>query len=262
MALLELEDVVAGYGSGPDVLTGVDLEVEAGRTYCVVGPNGAGKSTLLKAVAGLLPLRAGAVRYRGGTLDGLRPDEILATGICFVPQDRALFPDMTVGENLRMGAFLEPDRAVVEQRLEDVFELFPALADRTRDRAGTLSGGQQQMVTLGRSLMLEPDVLMIDEPSLGLAPALAEEIFQTIERLSTMDITVLLVEQNVRRGLAAADRAVVLHLGRVVLQGGADEVLDDDRLRELYLGGARTGSSADRRDAPRSGAVSGEQGEG
>jgi branched-chain amino acid transport system ATP-binding protein len=236
MLLLELEGVTAGYGSAPDIINGVDLVVEAGRSYCIIGPNGAGKSTLLKAICGILHPRQGRVLLEGEDISRLRPDQILQRGLCFVPSDRALFPAMSVRENLEMGAFLERDKRVVAERLERAFELFPILRDRATQRAGTLSGGQQQQVVLGRALMLEPKILMIDEPSLGLAPQIAEQIFRTIASFADMGIAVLLVEQNVRRGLNATESGVVLDLGRKVLEGPSASILTDPRLRELYLG--------------------------
>jgi len=236
MPLLRLEGVTAGYGSAPDIINGVDLDVEAANSYCIIGPNGAGKSTLLKAICGLLHPRQGRVLLDGEDISRLRPDQILQRGLCFVPSDRALFPAMSVRENLEMGAFLERDKKVIASRLERAFELFPILRERASQRVGTLSGGQQQQVVLGRSLMLEPRVLMIDEPSLGLAPQIAEQIFRTIGSFSGMGIAVLLVEQNVRRGLNVAQHGVVLDLGRKVLEGPASSILTDPRLRELYLG--------------------------
>jgi branched-chain amino acid transport system ATP-binding protein len=236
MALLELTDVAAGYGVAPDILTGISLEVEAGRTYCIIGPNGAGKSTLLKVICGLLTPRAGYVTFEGEKLNGLRPDQNLARGVCFVPQDRSLFGDMTVRENLMMGAFLERDRARIAERMDRVLTLFPMLSDRLSDRAGTLSGGQQQMVALGRSLMIEPRLLMIDEPSLGLAPRLADQIFDTIRQFPDLGIAVLLVEQNAVKGLECAQWSFVLDLGTKRFEGPADEILADPRIRELYLG--------------------------
>ncbi|MEX0953044.1 MAG: ABC transporter ATP-binding protein [Nitriliruptoraceae bacterium] len=243
MALLELTDVAAGYGAAPDILNGISLEIEADRTYCIIGPNGAGKSTLLKAMCGLLHPRAGRVVLDGEDIGGLRPDQIFARGLCFVPQDRAVFPQMTVRENLNMGAFLERDRSVIAERLERVHHLFPILEERHDQRAGTLSGGQQQMVVLGRALMLDPRVMLIDEPSLGIAPQLADQIFQTIGEFASLGIAVVLVEQNVRRGLQAAEWGYVLDLGTLRFEGPADEILNDPRLRELYLGRQSTATT-------------------
>jgi branched-chain amino acid transport system ATP-binding protein len=236
MALLEIEDVVAGYGPGPDILTGVTLSIEEGTSYCIVGPNGAGKSTLLRTIAGILKPRAGEVRLDGTIVNGSRPDQMLAAGVCFVPQDASLFPTMTVRENLVMGGYLLGDRALKRQRLEMVFETFPALAERKSQNAGTLSGGEQQMVTLGRSLMVEPKMVMIDEPSLGLAPMIADQIFEKIRGFRELGITVVLVEQNAVKGLESVDWGFVLDLGSKEFEGPADGILADPRIRELYLG--------------------------
>jgi branched-chain amino acid transport system ATP-binding protein len=239
MALLQLQDITSGYGYGPDILNQVSLEVEAGKAYCIIGPNGAGKSTLLKTVAGLLKPRKGKIFFDEATIGGRRPDLVLAAGVCYVPQDRALFPEMSVRENLVMGAFLEPDKAVVNERMDRVFEMFPVLKDRLNQRAGTMSGGEQQMLALGRALMIEPRLLMIDEPSLGLAPQIADQIFEIIRQLADLDITMLLVEQNVLKGLDCTDWAFLLDLGELRIEAPSDQILDDPRIRELYLGRQR-----------------------
>ena len=238
MALLEIRNVDAGYGRGPDILKGLSLSVEAGQSYCIIGPNGAGKSTLLKVISGLLPPRSGEVVFRDVPFNGARPDQVLATGICFVPQDQAVFSEMSVKENLIIGAYLERDRSLIKERMERVFELFPILAERSSLDAGKLSGGQQQMLALGRALMIDPDVLMLDEPSLGLAPQIADQIFATIKELEGLGITIVMVEQNAVRGLELADWGVVLDLGIVRFEGPADTILEDPRIRELYLGRA------------------------
>jgi branched-chain amino acid transport system ATP-binding protein len=235
-ALIELEGVVAGYGAGPDILTGVTLSIEAGTSYCIVGPNGAGKSTLLRTIAGFLKPRQGEVRLGDMTMNGSRPDQMLAAGVCFVPQDASLFPTMTVRENLAMGGYLLTDRTLLRERLDMVYETFPALAERKNQNAGTLSGGEQQMVTLGRALMIEPKVVMIDEPSLGLAPMIADQIFEKIKGFGDLGITVLLVEQNAVKGLESVDWGFVLDLGSLEFEGPADGILADPRIRELYLG--------------------------
>ena len=245
MALLEVRDVDAGYGAGPNILKGLSLQVEAGKSYCIIGPNGAGKSTLLKVISGLLPTRAGEVTFRGVPFNGARPDQVLAAGICFVPQEQAVFPEMSVRENLVMGGYLVKDRGLIKTRMDRVFELFPSLAERASLDAGKLSGGQQQMLTLGRALMIDPDILMLDEPSLGLAPQVADQIFATIRDLEDLGITIVMVEQNAVRGLQLADWGVVLDLGIVRFEGPADTILEDQRIRELYLGKA-----VDAGDAP------------
>ena len=238
--LLRVTDVVAGYRSGPDILNGLSLDIEEGRTYCIIGPNGAGKSTLLKVIAGILAPRQGSIRFRDEEVGGLRPDELLARGICFVPQDPSLFPKMTVRQNLVMGAFLEKDKNVVKERTEEIFEQFPLLAERANQAAGTLSGGQQQILLMGRALMIRPRLMMVDEPSLGLAPQAADQVFETIAGLNGRGITVLLVEQSVERGLNVSDWAFVLDLGRKVFEGPATEILADPRIGELYMGKAPT----------------------
>jgi branched-chain amino acid transport system ATP-binding protein len=236
MPLLEMENVVAGYGAGPDILTGVSLTIEEGVSYCIVGPNGAGKSTILRTIAGFLTPRSGEVRLNGNSMNNARPDQMLAAGVCFVPQDASLFPTMTVRENLTMGGYLIKDRSLMRQRLDMVFETFPALADRKSQTAGTLSGGEQQMVTLGRALMIEPKLVMIDEPSLGLAPMIADQIFEKIRGFKELGITVVLVEQNAVKGLEAVEWGFVLDLGSMEFEGQADGILADPRIRELYLG--------------------------
>ena len=236
MALLEVDNVVAGYGVGPDILTGVTVTIEEGSSYCIVGPNGAGKSTLLRAIAGFLKPRAGEVRLDGVSMNGSRPDQMLAAGVCFVPQDASLFPAMTVRENLAMGGYLINDRSLLKERMDMVYETFPALAERKGQNAGDLSGGEQQMVTLGRALMVEPKVVMIDEPSLGLAPMIADQIFDRIRGFSDLGITVVLVEQNAVKGLDNVDWGFVLDLGSLEFEGPADGILSDPRIRDLYLG--------------------------
>ena len=236
MALLEVENVTAGYGVGPDILHGISLTVEAGRTCCIIGPNGAGKSTLLKAICGLLRPRQGKVLYKGEDISRLRPDQTLAKGICFVPQERGLFPDMTVRDNLVMGGYILQDRSKLDSEIDRVCEIFPILEERESQRAKTLSGGEQQMLALGRALILNPELLMVDEPSLGLAPKIAIDIFEKIGTFKDLGMTVLLVEQNARKGLACADWGFVLDLGKERFEGPADTILADERIQELYLG--------------------------
>lgn len=243
MTLLEVKNVVSGYSNGPDILKGVNLKVEAGQIHCIIGPNGAGKSTLLKVISGLLRPRSGEIHYQGQRIDQLRPDQILALGICFVPQERSLFPDMTVRENLRMGGYILKDRQVVEERIASVFELFPALAEKRNHAAKTLSGGQQQMLAMGRTMVLNPAIILLDEPSLGLAPQITEQVFEIVRLFRQNGATVLIVEQNARKGLESADWGCVLDLGRNHFEGPAHTILDDPRIQELYLG-ARRGKTA------------------
>ncbi len=236
MPILELENVTAGYGMGPDILNGISVRFEAGLIHCLIGPNGAGKSTMLRVIIGLLRPRSGRVLLEGRVISGMRPDQILALGVCLVPQDRSLFPDMTVRENLLMGAYIERDRRRISQRMEEVLALFPEIRRKLDHRAGALSGGEQQMVAIARGLMIQPRVMMLDEPSLGLAPRVVDRIFEVICRLKESGLTILIVEQNVRKGLAYADRGYVLDMGCLSFEGPASEVIRDPRLQELYLG--------------------------
>jgi branched-chain amino acid transport system ATP-binding protein len=244
MALLEVRDVFAGYHNGPDILTGLSIRFEPDRSYCIVGPNGAGKSTLLKVICGLLRPRKGEVLLDGEPLSGRRTDEILQSGICFVPQDRSLFPDMTVRENLRMGGYILKDRRAVGERIETVFDMFPILRERHSQLAKTLSGGQQQMLLIGRALVLRPRIIMLDEPSLGLAPIVSRQIFDSMNQLRAAGITIIVVEQNARMGLQFADWGCVLDLGRALFEGPSQTILNDPRIEEAYLGRrrARTGT--------------------
>lgn len=245
MALIAVENVVAGYGIGPDILTGLSLSIEPDRSYCIIGPNGAGKSTLLKVICGLLPPRRGRVVFDGGDLSGLRTDQVLQRGICFVPQDRSLFPDMTVTENIRMGGYILRDRRAVEKRVDEAFEMFPILRERRAQPAKTLSGGQQQMLLLARALVLRPRVIMLDEPSLGLAPIVSRQIFDAMDGLKRAGIALIVVEQNARLGLRFADWGCVLDLGKLEFEGPSETVLADPRIEELYLGRQRSRAGAD-----------------
>jgi len=236
MTFLQIQEVTAGYGTGPDILTGLSLNVEKGKSYCIIGPNGAGKSTLLRAICGLLHPRTGKILHNGEDISNLRTDEILHRGICFVPQDFSLFPDMTVKENLRMGGYIMKDRKEVENRIEEIFDMFPILKEKSSDQAKTLSGGQQQMLAIGRSLILRPEVIMLDEPSLGLAPVIIKQIFDSITTLKDAGMTIIMVEQNARKGLEFAEWGCVLDLGVNRFEGPSDTILSDPRIQELYLG--------------------------
>ncbi|MFW6338068.1 MAG: ABC transporter ATP-binding protein [Alkalispirochaetaceae bacterium] len=233
---LTLSDVVAGYGDGYDILKGINLDVEEGQSYCIIGPNGAGKSTLLKTITGLLKPRSGSITFRGEEIGGKATHDILRRGICFVPQDRSLFPDMTVTENLRMGGFVLEDRSSIEARIEDVYRRFPILKDRRKQKAGTLSGGEQQMLAIARTLILRPEVILLDEPSLGLAPKVARDVFESIRTLQEEGMTIVLVEQNAFMGLTATDWGVVLDLGTNRILDRAEKILENPQIRELYLG--------------------------
>ncbi|HSX75447.1 MAG TPA: ABC transporter ATP-binding protein [Shinella sp.] len=237
--LLEVTNITAGYGDGPAIIDGAHLTVEPGKVHCIIGPNGAGKSTLLKAICGMLSIRKGDVVLKGERLNGLRPDQILRKGICFVPQERALFAKMTVRENLRMGGFILEDKKELERRIDGILERFPILRERADQHAGTMSGGQQQTLAMARTLIIKPDIVMLDEPSLGLAPKVVQEMFDIMKMMSAEGVTVLLVEQNALMGLKNADWGVVLDLGRTLFEGPATTVLADPRIQELYLGGRK-----------------------
>lgn len=239
--LLELSHVVAGYLRGVDVLQGVSLHVEAGEIVCLIGPNGAGKSTVLRAISGLLTPTQGQITFDGEDIAGLRPDLVLRKGIAHVPQGHSAFPGMTIHENLLMGAYTLRDRVERERRLDEVYGMFGVLKERRQTRAGYLSGGQQKVLEIGRALMLRPRLMILDEPSLGLAPMTARAVFETITRLrNEAGVTILMVEQNARSGLANSDRGYVLELGRERLEGRANELLDNPHIAQLYLGGAIT----------------------
>ena len=234
--MLVISDLHAGYGGG-DVLRGVNLTVADGSVTCVVGPNGAGKSTLLKIVSGLLKPRVGSVSFRGAEIGGATPRKILQAGIVQVMQSRNLFPELTVRENVELGGFLLRDAALAGKRMAEVAEQFPIVAERASDRAGQLSGGQQRMVEFARALMLDPALVVLDEPSMGLEPRSAALMYASIKRMSETGRTILLVEQNVRVGLGLADHGVVMETGRVRLEGTGAEILANPQMRALYLGG-------------------------
>jgi ABC-type branched-subunit amino acid transport system ATPase component len=232
---LLLQSVVAGYGWG-DVLKGVDLRVSEGHITCIIGPNGAGKSTLLRAISGLLRPTSGSIEFEGRAMVGLAPAEILESGIVHVPQDRSVFPHMTVWDNLLMGGYMLRNRHAVQRRAEEVALRFPMLHDLRRARAGTLSGGQQRMIEIARSLMLDPKVVLMDEISMGLDPRTRALAFDSVKKIKKSGVTVVLVEQNARAGLAIADIGVVMEGGRVRLVGPAEGLLADPQVSRLYLG--------------------------
>ncbi|SHF90702.1 amino acid/amide ABC transporter ATP-binding protein 2, HAAT family [Desulfacinum infernum DSM 9756] len=236
--MLTIRNLRGGYGR-IEVLHGVSLSVRPGEVVALVGANGAGKSTLLKAVSGLLPQWTGEILFEGRELSGRKPPEIVSMGVGLVPEGRWIFPPLSVLDNLRLGAYLRlrrGDKQGVEEELQRVYELFPILAERRNQPAGTLSGGEQQMLAIGRALMTRPRLLLLDEPTTGLAPLLVEKIFQIIARLRDEGLTFLLVEQNAQGALALADRGYVLETGRMVLQGRARDLLEDQEVKRAYLG--------------------------
>jgi branched-chain amino acid transport system ATP-binding protein len=245
--MLVLEKVVAGYIPGVDILCGVSLNVSQGEMVCLVGPNGAGKSTVMRAISGLVKVSSGSIVFKGDSIVGRRPEQILAHGIAHVPQGHSVFPRMTVHENLLMGGYSLKDRGVVAERLDEVYALFPLLKQRSREKAGNLSGGQQKILEMGRALMLKPPLMMLDEPSLGLAPKTMASLFDTIRELNRTGLTILMVEQNARQGLAASHRGYVLELGRDRFEGTAKELLDNPEMAKLYLGGSTENGGSYRR---------------
>jgi len=241
---LRFEGVVAGYGGG-DVIKGVDFDVPQGGVTCIVGPNGSGKSTLLKTVSGLVRPRLGQLWFKGTPLVGLTPREILKLGIVQVPQNHSLFREMTVQQNVELGAFLVKDKKLIAERLKHVTEIFPIVAERAKDKAGSLSGGQQRLVEFARCLMLEPELVVLDEPSMGLDPKTLRLVFDTIKLMNKVGRTVLLVEQNARQALRMSHYAVVLENGLLRLSGSGSEVLSNPEIGALYLGGSIHAASQD-----------------
>jgi branched-chain amino acid transport system ATP-binding protein len=233
--MLALTDVCAGYGSF-QALFGISLEVKAGESVAVIGPNGAGKTTLLRAISKLIELTAGEVTMEGRSLKRVAPHEVIAHGISQVPENRRLFPRLTVEENLKMGAFLPAARNKFAQRREFVYSLFPRMGERRAQFAGTLSGGEQQMCAIGRALMSGPKLLLLDEPSAGLAPVIVQSIMQMVKRICAEGYTVLIVEQNIRQVLKVVDRAYLLETGRIKSSGSSAELLASDEIRKAYLG--------------------------
>jgi ABC-type branched-subunit amino acid transport system ATPase component len=234
--LLRLHNVFAGYEGG-DVLKGVNLDVEKGSITCIIGPNGAGKTTVLRVISGLLKPRLGEVAFNGRTIRGMKPRQVLSYGIVQVPQNHSLFTEISVRENVRLGAFLLHDSALVNRRLKEVEEIFPIVKERAREKAGNLSGGQQRLVEFARSLMLDPTLILLDEPSMGLDPKTLKQVFDTITLMHSTGRTILLVEQNVRTGLGISTSGVVMESGRVRLVGSHDEILGNPQISNLYLGG-------------------------
>jgi branched-chain amino acid transport system ATP-binding protein len=238
--MLKIENVVAGYGYGPDIIKNINLELNRGDIKCIIGPNGAGKSTVLKAIAGIIKPRNGSVIFNSENgeinLSGMETYKIMKTGLCFIPQDRSLFGTLTVSENLTMAGYTLGDKQELKIRTEEVLETFPRLKERLSQYAGTMSGGEQQQLIFARAIILKPRVILIDEPSLGLAPAIVEQAFHHIENIASQGVSILLVEQNARRGLSSSNYGTVMDLGEIVFEKEANEVLNDERIQELYLG--------------------------
>jgi branched-chain amino acid transport system ATP-binding protein len=233
--VLRLEQVAAGYGTF-QALFGVSLEVQAGEAVAVIGPNGAGKTTLLRVISKLIEISAGEVRLEGASLNPVPAHHVIELGVAHVPENRRLFPRLSVEDNLRIGAYTPAARARFAERLAYVYELFPRLEERRTQLAGTLSGGEQQMCAIGRGLMSGPKLLLLDEPSAGLAPVIVQQVFELVGRIRAEGFTVLIVEQNIRQVLQVVDRAYLLETGQIKLAGTADELLASDDIRRAYIG--------------------------
>ena len=235
MSLLKVTDLVVSYG-GIEALKGISFEVEEGQIVTLIGANGAGKSTTLRTISGLVPPKEGRIYFEGRDITDYNTQKIVETGIAMVPEGRRVFPNLTVLENLRIGAYLRKDKEVIEQDIQYVYSLFPRLKERSWQLAGTLSGGEQQMLAVGRAVMTRPKLIMMDEPSLGLAPLVVKDIFKIIHTLKGTGMTVLLIEQNANAALHACDFAYVMETGRITMTGTGDELLASEEIQEAYLG--------------------------
>ena len=234
-ALLQVEQLALAYG-GIQAVKGVDLQVFPGELVSLIGSNGAGKTTTLKAITGGMRAQAGRIRYQGVDIAGLGAWDLVRQGLCMVPEGRGIFGRMTILENLQMGAYIRDGAAQIQSDIERIFTTFPRLKERRTQLAGTLSGGEQQMLAMGRALMAQPQLLLLDEPSMGLSPLMVDKIFEVIQGVAAQGMTVLLVEQNARRALQIADRAYVMESGLITLSGAAKDLLDDPKVRAAYLG--------------------------
>ena len=235
MSMLKVTDLVVSYG-GIEALKGISFDVEQGQIVTLIGANGAGKSTTLRTISGLVPPKQGRIYFEGRDITDLKTQKIVETGIAMVPEGRRVFANLTVLENLRIGAYLRKDKAVIEEDINYVYELFPRLKERSWQLAGTLSGGEQQMLAVGRAVMTRPKLIMMDEPSLGLAPLVVKDIFKIIQTLKSTGMTVLLIEQNANAALHACDYAYVMETGRITTSGTGEELLASETIQEAYLG--------------------------
>lgn len=235
-AMLEIRGLTAGYGGGRIIVDGVDVDVASGEVVTIIGQNGAGKSTLLKGIFNMVPVRRGSVMLDRDEIFDRRPDQLLAGGLAYIPQNHSIFPKLTVAENLRMGGFLLRDPKLIADRIEEAEAMFPILVERRDAYAASLSGGEQRMLEIARTLMMAPRAIMLDEPSIGLAPRMVEQVFETVRRLAEQGKAMLMVEQNVKKALRASDRGYVLELGKVALTDRADRLIGDERVARLYMG--------------------------
>ena len=232
---LELRNIQVQYGS-VEALKGISLQIDRGKSVCLLGANGAGKSTALRAVSGLVPLKAGEIYFDEERIDGLSPHHVVRRGIIQVPEERRLFPEMTVLENLEMGAYLEKEQHKLKESLEEVLSIFPPLRNKLKQEAGTLSGGEQQMAAIGRALMSRPRLLLMDEPTLGLSPILCEAVMESVVKIKQRGTSLLLSEQNAELALEVSDEGYIMRLGEIVLHGTSRELVSDERVRKTYLG--------------------------
>ena len=233
--MLEVENVSAGYGL-VQILWGVSFKIKEKEIVSIIGPNGAGKTTLVKTIVGLLPPKSGTISFKGESIEKLPPYEIVKKGISLIPEGREIFPRMTVDENLRLGAYIVADKSTVKDSKERVYQIFPVLKKKEKLLAQTLSGGEQQMLVIGRSLMSNPALLILDEPSLGLAPIIVEKVLDTLSKINEDGVTILLVEQNIRDSLTIANRGYVLEEGKIIIEGEGRELLANSHIKEVYLG--------------------------
>jgi len=235
--LLELKDLQVAYG-GIQAVKGIDLSVDQGELVCLIGANGAGKTTTLKGITGLQPIKSGKIHYAGEDITGKPAFQLVRKGLSMVPEGRGVFGALTIEENLAMGAYARDDRAAIKDDIERVFGLFPRLKERRKQTAGTLSGGEQQMLAMGRAIMSRPKLLLLDEPSMGLAPLMVQKVFETVMAISREGVTILLIEQNAKLALEVSSRGYVMESGEITLQGKAKQLLSDPKVREAYLGEA------------------------
>lgn len=243
MSLLEVKDLVVSYG-GIEALKGISFSVDEGQIVTLIGANGAGKSTTLRAITGIVPVKSGTITYNGENITGMETQKVVERGIALVPEGRRVFANLTVLENLKIGAYLRKDTAQIQKDIEYIYKLFPRLEERSWQLAGTLSGGEQQMLAVGRAMMTRPKLIMMDEPSLGLAPLVVKDIFGIISRLSADGITILLIEQNANAALHAAHYGYVLETGMMTISGTGEELLSSKSIQEAYLGKGKKGKHA------------------
>ncbi len=236
VTFLVIKDIVSGYSKELNILDGVSMRVEKGQMVSIIGPNGAGKSTVLKTIFGILQAREGQVIFKDEDVTNTPPAELLKKGVSLVPQGRNLFPLMTVRENLELGAYIKTDKNEIEQGIRRAYDMFPILAERKNQKAGTLSGGEMQMLEMGRAMLLNPQIMLIDEPSLGLSPKMAHEVFNKIEEINKRGTSILIVEQNADRSLRMSDYAYVIETGKNKYEGPAEQIRNDDVIKRLYLG--------------------------